>query len=120
MSWLKELSQEILVRKIFRYKPEILLRPDRTEELKSLTKWQLLRLLHFFNDESLGWDWSDELNIFRRTRGLYNAATLYKAATLYRSPANNIVVRSEIGHECNQCLCDTFHEAITMLVSLPL
>lgn len=114
MSWLEEISQEILVRRIFRYKPEIYLRRDRTEELKSLTKWQLLRLLHFFNDESLDWDWSDEHNIFRRTRGFYNAAMLY------RSPANNLVVRSEIGHECNHRICDTFHEAITMLISLPL
>ena len=114
MSWLKEFSQEVLVRKIFRYKPEILLRRDRTEELKSLTKWQLLRLLHFFNDESLGWDWLDEYNIFRRTRGFYNVASLY------RPLSNNIFVRSEIGHECNVHKFDTFYEAITMLISLSL
>lgn len=114
MSWLEELSQEVLVRKIFRYKPEIHQRHDRMEELKPLTKWQLLRLLHFFNDESLGWDWSDEHNIFRRTRGIYNAASLY------RSPGNNIVVRSEIGHECKHYVYDTFYEAITMFISLPL
>lgn len=114
MSWLEELSQEILVRKIFRYKPEILLRHDRTEELKSLTKWQLLRLLHFFNDESLGWDWSDERTIFRRY------GELFTTAMLYRSPAHNLVVSFEIGHERKHRICDTFHEAITTLISLPL
>jgi len=114
MSWLYELKQEILVRRIFRYKPEIYLRRDRTEELKSLTKWQLLRLLHFFNDESLCWDWSDADNIFRRTGGVYNTVMLY------RSPANNLVVRSETAHECNHRICDTFHEAITVFISLPL